>query len=88
MTPAASSVGSAASVSVTGSLVAVENGTGGWSWATEFRTEPGSRLFGRVLRARSTLATAGDVSPSASDWEAELLVGERHIDAADTEVIA
>ena len=75
-------------MSITGSLRTVEKDTGGWAWANQFTAEPGSHLFGRVLRARSTLATAGDVSPSASDWEAELLVGERHIDAADTEVIA
>jgi hypothetical protein len=88
MTPAASSVGSAASVSVTGSLRTVEKGTGGWSWATQFTAEPGSLRFGRVLRARSTLATARDVIPSASDREAEMLVGERQIEAAVTEVIA
>jgi pyruvate/2-oxoglutarate/acetoin dehydrogenase E1 component len=70
------------SVSATGSLLTVEEGTGGWSWGTEVVAELGSRLFGRLRRAPSVLASAPDVIPSAPNREAEMLVGERQIEAA------
>ena len=73
---------SSARSSTTGSLLTVEEGTGGWSWGTEVAGELGSRLFGRLRRAPSVLASARDVIPSASDREAEMLVGERQIEAA------
>ena len=76
------------SVSVTGSLLTVEESTGGWSWGTEVAAELGSRLFGRLRRAPSVLASARDVIPSAPDREAEMLVGERQIEDAVREAVA
>ena len=70
------------SVSVTGRLLTVEESTGGWSWGTEIAAGLGSRLFGRLRRAPSVLASARDVIPSAPDREAETLVGERQIEDA------
>ena len=48
----------------------------------------GSPALERLLRARSMLASARDVSPSAADREAGMLVGERQIEEAVTDVIA
>jgi acetoin:2,6-dichlorophenolindophenol oxidoreductase subunit beta len=76
------------SVSATGSLLTVEESTGGWSWGTEIASELGCRAFGRLRRAPSVLASARDVIPSAPDREAETLVGERQIEAAVREAAA
>jgi acetoin:2,6-dichlorophenolindophenol oxidoreductase subunit beta len=70
------------SATATGSLLTVEEGTGGWSWGTEVAAGLGSRLFGRLRRAPSVLASAKDVIPGAPDREAEMLVGERQIEDA------
>jgi pyruvate/2-oxoglutarate/acetoin dehydrogenase E1 component len=70
------------SVSATGSLLTVEEATGGFSWGTEVVAELGTRLFGRLRRAPTVLASARDVIPSAPNREAEMLVGERQIEAA------
>lgn len=70
------------SVTATGALLTVEEGTGGWSWGTEVAAGLGSRLFGRLRRAPAVLASASDVIPSAPDREAEMLVGERQIEIA------
>jgi pyruvate/2-oxoglutarate/acetoin dehydrogenase E1 component len=70
------------SAGTTGRVLSVEEGTGGWSWGTEVAAQLGSRLFGRLRRAPSVLASARDVIPGASDREAEMLVGERQIEAA------
>jgi acetoin:2,6-dichlorophenolindophenol oxidoreductase subunit beta len=70
------------SVAVTGGLLTVEESTGGWSWGTEIAAELGSRLFGRLRRAPSVLASARDVIPGAPSREAEVLVGERQIEDA------
>jgi pyruvate/2-oxoglutarate/acetoin dehydrogenase E1 component len=70
------------SVSATGALLTVEEGTGGWSWGTEMAAGIGSRLFGRLRRPPAVLASARDVIPSAPDREAEMLVGERQIENA------
>jgi pyruvate/2-oxoglutarate/acetoin dehydrogenase E1 component len=76
------------SVSGTGSLLTVEEGTGGWSWGTEVAAELGSRLFGRLRRAPAVLASAREVIPGAADREAEMLVGERQIEHAVREAAA
>jgi pyruvate/2-oxoglutarate/acetoin dehydrogenase E1 component len=76
------------SVALTGSLLTVEEGTGGWSWGTEVAAGLGSRLFGRLRRAPSVLASAKDVIPGAPDREAEMLVGERQIEDAVVEAAA
>jgi pyruvate/2-oxoglutarate/acetoin dehydrogenase E1 component len=76
------------SVSVTGSLLTVEESTGGWSWGTEIAAELGSRLFGRLRRAPAVLASARDVIPGAPDREVETLVGERQIEDAVREAAA
>jgi pyruvate/2-oxoglutarate/acetoin dehydrogenase E1 component len=70
------------SVSATGSLLTVEEATGGFSWGTEVVAELGTRLFGRLRRAPTVLASGRDVIPSAPNREAEMLVGERQIEAA------
>ena len=47
------------SVRVTGSLLTVEEGTGGWSWGTEIAAVMSERLFGRLRRpSRSSQASA------------------------------
>jgi pyruvate/2-oxoglutarate/acetoin dehydrogenase E1 component len=76
------------SVAVTGSLLTVEEGTGGWSWGTEMAAEVGSRRFGHLRRAPRVLASRRDVIPSAPDREAEALVGERQIEDAVREAAA
>jgi acetoin:2,6-dichlorophenolindophenol oxidoreductase subunit beta len=76
------------SVAATGSLLTVEESTGGWCWGTEVAAELGARLFGRLRRAPSVLASARDVIPGAPDREAEMLVGERQIEAAVREAAA
>jgi pyruvate/2-oxoglutarate/acetoin dehydrogenase E1 component len=70
------------SVSATGALLTVEEGTQGWSWGTGVAAELGSRLFGRLVRAPTVLASASDVIPGAPDREANMLVGERKIESA------
>jgi pyruvate/2-oxoglutarate/acetoin dehydrogenase E1 component len=70
------------SAAVTGSVLTVEEGTGGWSWGTEVAAELGTRLFGRLRRAPAVLASTPDVIPGALDREAEMLVGERQIQRA------
>lgn len=76
------------SVAVTGNVLTVEEGPGGWSWGTEVAAELGSRLFGHLRQAPSVLASARDVIPSAPNREAETLVGERQIDQAVREAVA
>jgi acetoin:2,6-dichlorophenolindophenol oxidoreductase subunit beta len=76
------------SVTATGSVLTVEEGTGGWSWGTEVAAGLGSRLFGRLRRAPSVLASAKDIVPGAPDREAEMLVGEPQIEAAVLEAAA
>jgi pyruvate/2-oxoglutarate/acetoin dehydrogenase E1 component len=76
------------SVAVTGGLLTVEESTAGWSWGTEIATELGSRLFGRLRRAPSVLASARDVIPGAPSREAEMLVGQRQIEDAVREAAA
>jgi acetoin:2,6-dichlorophenolindophenol oxidoreductase subunit beta len=68
------------SLAATGSLLTVEEGTGGWSWGTGVAAGLGSRLFGHLRRAPRVLASAWDVIPSAPDREAQMLVGERKIE--------
>jgi pyruvate/2-oxoglutarate/acetoin dehydrogenase E1 component len=76
------------SVAVTGSLLTVEEGTGGWSWGAEMAAELSLRLFDRLHRAPRVLASARDVIPSAPAREAESVVGERQIEDAIREVVA
>jgi pyruvate/2-oxoglutarate/acetoin dehydrogenase E1 component len=70
------------SVAVTGSLLSVEEGTAGWSWGSELAAGIGSRLFGRLRRAPTVLASAEDIVPGARALEAAMLVGERAIEDA------
>jgi acetoin:2,6-dichlorophenolindophenol oxidoreductase subunit beta len=75
------------SVAVTGRLLTVEESTEGWSWGTEIAAQLGSRLFGRLRRAPSVLASMPDVIPSAPGREAEMLVAERQIEHAVRELV-
>jgi acetoin:2,6-dichlorophenolindophenol oxidoreductase subunit beta len=76
------------SIAVTGSVLTVEEGTGGWSWGTEVAAELGTRLFGRLRRAPRVLASGRDVIPGAPTREADTLVGERQIEDAIREAAA
>jgi acetoin:2,6-dichlorophenolindophenol oxidoreductase subunit beta len=76
-----------ASASATGSLLTVEEGTIGHSWGTEVAAVMGRRLFGRLRRPIELLASASDVIPGSPAREAEVLVGERAIEAAIREAV-
>jgi pyruvate/2-oxoglutarate/acetoin dehydrogenase E1 component len=76
-----------ASVSATGSLLTIEEGTTGHSWGTEVAAVMGRRLFGRLRRPVEVLASRSDVIPGAPKREAEVLVGERAIEAAIREAV-
>lgn len=76
------------SLDQTGSLLTVEEGTGGWAWGTGVAAEMGNRLFGRLRRPPVVLASAPDVIPGAPELEAEMLVGEPHIERAVREAAA
>jgi pyruvate/2-oxoglutarate/acetoin dehydrogenase E1 component len=70
------------SVRVTGSLVTVEEGTGGWSWGTEVAAVMSERLFGRLRRPISVVASERTVIPSSRMREAGMLVGTPQIETA------
>jgi acetoin:2,6-dichlorophenolindophenol oxidoreductase subunit beta len=70
------------SVSSTGSLVTLEEGTAGWSWGTEIAAEVNKRLFGVMRRPVAVVASDPDVIPSARDRERDVLVGEEKIESA------
>ena len=76
-----------ASASVTGSLLTIEEGTTGHSWGTEVAAVMSRRLFGRLRRPVEVLASRSDVIPGAPAREAEVLVGERAIEAAIREAV-
>jgi pyruvate/2-oxoglutarate/acetoin dehydrogenase E1 component len=76
------------SARVTGSLLTIEEGTSGWSWGTGVAAEIGKRLFGDLRRGVSVLASSSDVIPAGAEREAEVLVGERQIEAAIREAAA
>lgn len=67
------------SVRATGSLLTVEEGTGGWSWGAEAAAVVSQRLFGKLRRPVEVLASARTVIPSAKRLEGEMLVGSRRI---------
>jgi acetoin:2,6-dichlorophenolindophenol oxidoreductase subunit beta len=71
-----------ASTSVTGSLLTVEEGTGGWSWGTEIAAEIGRRRFGELRHPVAVLASEPDVIPGARDLEQRMLVGATQIERA------
>jgi pyruvate/2-oxoglutarate/acetoin dehydrogenase E1 component len=76
------------SARVTGSLLTIEEGTSGWSWGAGVAAEVGKRLFSDLRRGISVLASASDVLPASAEREAEVLVGERQIEAAIREAAA
>jgi len=76
-----------ASAAVTGSLLTVEEGTGGHSWGSEVAAVMGRRLFGTLRRPVEVLASASQVIPGAPAREADVLVGERAIETAIREVV-
>jgi pyruvate/2-oxoglutarate/acetoin dehydrogenase E1 component len=76
------------SVSVTGSLVTVEEGTAGWSWGTEAAAVVSRRLFGRLRRPVDVVASRSDIIPSSRSKENEMLVGAGHIETAIREAAA
>jgi pyruvate/2-oxoglutarate/acetoin dehydrogenase E1 component len=76
------------SVATTGSLVTVEEGTGGWSWGTEAAAVVSRRLFGRLRRPVDVVASRSDIIPSSRSKENEMLVGAGHIETAIREAAA
>jgi pyruvate/2-oxoglutarate/acetoin dehydrogenase E1 component len=70
------------SASVTGSLVTVEEGTAGWSWGTEIAAVISERLFGRVRRPISVVASEKTVIPSSKVRESRMLIGTPQIEIA------
>ncbi len=70
------------SVRATGSLVTVEEGTAGWSRGTEIAAVISERLFGRLRRPVSVVASQRTVIPSSRVKEAEMLVGSPQIQTA------
>jgi pyruvate/2-oxoglutarate/acetoin dehydrogenase E1 component len=71
-----------ASVSSTGSLVTLEEGTAGWSWGTEIAASVNKRLFGAMRRPVEVVASSPDVIPSSRERERDVLVGEEQIESA------
>jgi len=71
-----------ASTAVTGSLLTVEEGAGGWSWGTEIAAEMSRRRFGQLRRPVEVLASASEVIPGARDLERRVLTGEAQIEQA------
>ncbi|GIH08164.1 pyruvate dehydrogenase [Rhizocola hellebori] len=70
------------SVRATGSLVTVEEGTGGWSWGTEIAAVMSEKAFGRLRRPISVVASERTVIPSSRAREAGMLVGTPQIETA------
>lgn len=70
------------SAGVTGSLVTIEEGAGGWSWGTEVAAVMSERLFGRLRRPIGVVASQRTVIPASREKESQMLVGPSHIDTA------
>ncbi|MGR6318720.1 transketolase C-terminal domain-containing protein [Micromonospora soli] len=70
------------SVGVTGRLVTVEEGSGGWSWGTEAAATISRRLFRELRSPVDVVASEPTVIPSAKAKESRVLVGEGRIEAA------
>jgi pyruvate/2-oxoglutarate/acetoin dehydrogenase E1 component len=76
------------SVRVTGSLLTVEEGTGGWSWGTEAAAVIGRGLFGELRRPVTVVASEPTVIPSSKVRESRMLVGSDQIESAIREAAA
>jgi pyruvate/2-oxoglutarate/acetoin dehydrogenase E1 component len=76
------------SVSATGALVTVEEGTAGWSWGTEAAAEMTCRCFRKLRHPVKVLASLPDIVPSAKDLEAQMLVSPTAIETAIRELAA
>ncbi|MFU8875985.1 alpha-ketoacid dehydrogenase subunit beta [Micromonospora sp. SL4-19] len=70
------------SVGVTGRLVTVEEGSGGWSWGTEAAATISRRLFRELRSPVDVVASEPTVIPSSKAKESRILVGEGQIEAA------
>jgi len=70
------------SVSATGSLVTVEEGTAGWSWGTGVSDHVSRSCFGRLRRPVDVLTSDSAVIPSSRELEAEMLVNASDIEHA------
>jgi acetoin:2,6-dichlorophenolindophenol oxidoreductase subunit beta len=77
-----------ASLSRTGSLVTVEEGTAGWSWGSEVAARLGKRQFGRLRRPIEVVSSAASIIPSRRDQEQEMLVSPAAIRRAIREAAA
>lgn len=70
------------SVTVTGALVTIEEGTAGWSWGTQAAAEINSRCFRKLRHPVKVVSSQPDIIPSAKDIEAEMLISESMIEGA------
>ncbi len=68
-----------ASVSRTGRLITVEEGTSGWSWGTQIAAEVNTSVFGILRAPVKVLTSAANIIPSARDQESETLISSAAI---------
>ncbi|HKY13395.1 MAG TPA: transketolase C-terminal domain-containing protein [Microthrixaceae bacterium] len=70
------------SVSTTGALLTVEEGTRGWSWGSEVAARIHHSCFSALRAPVEVLASASDIIPSARQLEDRMLVGVSDIEGA------
>jgi acetoin:2,6-dichlorophenolindophenol oxidoreductase subunit beta len=70
------------SVSRTGALVTVEEGTAGWSWGTQASAEIQREHFNRLRHPTRIITSAASVLPAARHLERDRLVQEKDIEQA------
>ncbi len=71
----------AASASVTGAVLTVEEGTAGWSWGAGVALPLSEDLFGRLRHPVRVLTSSAQVIPTARHREAEVLVSASEIES-------
>jgi acetoin:2,6-dichlorophenolindophenol oxidoreductase subunit beta len=76
------------SVRVTGRLVTVEEGAGGWSWGTEAAAVISRRLFRELRGPVEVVASEPTVIPSSKVRESQVLVGTGQIETAIRDAVA
>jgi acetoin:2,6-dichlorophenolindophenol oxidoreductase subunit beta len=71
-----------ASVSRTGRLITVEEGTSGWSWGTQIATDVNLALFGDLRAPVKVLSSTANIIPSARNQESGMLISSAEIEDA------
>jgi acetoin:2,6-dichlorophenolindophenol oxidoreductase subunit beta len=77
-----------ASVSVTRSLLVIEEGVEGFTWGSEVAARISSRFFGELRRPVVTAASDPTVIPSSKALEAEMLMTSERVERAIRKVAA